>query len=232
MYVTNGGTKLGHIRRIVNQVGGKGRTRVKSIYNIFLKGLLTILPLAVTIYLLIWLGQGLESILGGALRYVLPAHWYLPGTGVVVGLVLVFLIGLLLQALVVRKVWGWGEALLNKVPVISDVYSSVRQVMAYLSGSESPQTDQVVMLTLPGSATRLIGLVTRDDFSDAPPGMGDDDTVAVFLPWSYQLGGFTVYVPRSMTEPIDLSPQEAMRWALTGGVTSQKGHSLQAGKSR
>lgn len=205
---------------------------MKSIYNIFLKGLLTILPLAVTIYLLIWLGQGLESILGGGLRYILPENWYLPGTGVVVGLVLVFLAGLLLQAVVVRKVWGWGEALLAKLPVISEVYSSLRQVLAYLSGSESPQTDQVVMLTLPGSAMRLIGLVTRDDFSDAPAGMGDDETVAVFLPWSYQLGGFTVYVPRSMTEPIDLSPQEAMRWALTGGVITQKRHSLQAGKSQ
>ncbi len=203
---------------------------MKSIYNIFLKGLLTILPLAVTIYLLIWLGQGLESILGGALRYVLPENWYLPGTGVVVGLVLVFLAGLLLQAVVVRKIWGWGEALVAKLPLISEVYSSLRQVMAYLSGEESPQTDQVVMLTLPGSAVRLIGLVTREDFSDAPEGMGDDETVAVFLPWSYQLGGFTVYVPRLLTQPIDLSPQEAMRWALTGGVTSQKRHSLQAGK--
>ena len=204
---------------------------MRRIRNIFLKGLLTIVPLAVSVYLLFWLGQGLESTLGTGLRYVLPTDWYLPGLGVAVGLVVVFLIGLLLQALVVRKVWRWTEGALVKVPAIGELYRSLREVAGYLSGDEKPQTDQVIMLTIGDSAMRLMGLVTRDDFSDAPRGMGDQETVAVFLPWSYQLGGFTVYVPRSAIEPIDLSPQEAMRWALTGGVTTQKRDFSQTGKS-
>jgi uncharacterized membrane protein len=203
---------------------------VKSVYSIFLKGLLTILPVAVTIYVLIWLGQGLESILGAGLRYALPDNWYVPGLGVVVGLVAVFLVGLLFQAWFVRQSWGWVEAMLDRVPLVREVYSSLRQVAEYLSGSQGAKADQVVMLTLGDPPVRLVGLVTRQDFSDAPDGIGDDQTLAVFLPWSYQLGGFTVYVPRSMTEPVDLSPQEALRWALTGGVTAQRRQLPHAGR--
>ena len=204
---------------------------MRRIRNIFLKGLLTIVPLAVTIYLLFWLGQGLESTLGTGLRYVLPIDWYLPGLGVAVGLVVVFLIGLLFQALVVRKVSSWAEGALKKVPPVGELYSSLREVAMYLSSGQKPQPDQVVMLTVGDSAMRLLGLVTRDDFSDAPGGMGDGNTVAVFLPWGYQLGGFTVYIPRSAIEPIDFSPQEAMRSVLTGGITTHKRDFSQTGKS-
>jgi uncharacterized membrane protein len=71
----------------------------------------------------------------------------------------------------------------------------------------------------------LMGLVTRDSFADLPEGIGDETTVAVYLPMSYQLGGFTAMVPKDRIQPVDLKVDEAMQFVLTAGVSSE-------GKSR
>jgi uncharacterized membrane protein len=65
---------------------------------------------------------------------------------------------------------------------------------------------------------RLMGFLTRGEWDDVPEGIGDDDRVAVFLPMSYQLGGFTTIVPRSAVTPIDMSIEDAMTFCLTAGV--------------
>ena len=66
------------------------------------------------------------------------------------------------------------------------------------------------MVTIGDDQTSLMGLMTRDDFSDLPEGIGDDETVAVYLPMSYQLGGFTVMVPKSKVRPVDMKVDQAM----------------------
>jgi uncharacterized membrane protein len=62
--------------------------------------------------------------------------------------------------------------------------------------------------------------VTREDFSSLPGKLGASDTVGVYLPMSYQIGGYTVFLPRSAIEPIDMSVEDAMRFTLTAGMSS------------
>jgi uncharacterized membrane protein len=64
--------------------------------------------------------------------------------------------------------------------------------------------------------------LTRESFDDAPEGLGGRDVVAVFLPMSYQIGGFTVFVPRARTTPVDLTIEEGMRLALTAAMAVKK----------
>jgi uncharacterized membrane protein len=80
---------------------------------------------------------------------------------------------------------------------------------------------------------RLLGLVTRSRV-DYGPRDADAELVAVFLPWSYQVGGFTVYVPRSSIEELDLSREAALRLALTAGVSAEaeSGRAAEAGNER
>ncbi len=192
---------------------------MKSIYSIFLKGLLAVLPLAITIYLFVWLMRGLESIFQAALRWLLPTGWYHPGMGVILGLGLIFLVGLLLKAWFVRKLWGWSEYLVEKIPLVNEIYGALKQVVQYVSGKQQSDNMIVVMVTIGDASTRFLGVVTRHDLSDAPHGINHDDTVAVFLPWSYQVGGFTVYVPKSKIQPVDMKTKDALRWALTAGLS-------------
>jgi uncharacterized membrane protein len=79
---------------------------------------------------------------------------------------------------------------------------------------------QVVAVTLPGTSWRLLGFVTRAEFTDLPAGIGTASEVAVYLPMSYQVGGYTVIVPREAVRAIEMSREEAMKFILTAGLKS------------
>lgn len=194
---------------------------VRRIRSIFLSGLVAVLPIMATIWLVIWLVTGLESFLGSMLRYIVPASSYVPGMGLAVGIVGVFLVGLAMQAWLGRELWGLGERILRRMPLVSQIFGAVKEIVSYVSGSEQPNADTVVAVKIGDPPVRMIGLVTRESLSFLPSEAGDDQ-IAVFLPWSYQVGGFTVFVPRSAVETVALKPQEALRLALTAGVTRQR----------
>ena len=69
----------------------------------------------------------------------------------------------------------------------------------------------------------MIGFVTRSDFSSLPAGIGEEGEIAVYLPLSYQIGGYTVIVPRSAVKPVNMSTHRAMGFVVTGGMTTDKG---------
>ncbi len=193
---------------------------MKSISRTFLSGLGATIPIVITLYILYWLGSSAEAVLGGMIRLVLPPGVYRPGMGVGIGLVLIFLVGLFLQAWIFRRVFSWGEALLERVPLVKTLYGSVRDLMNFFSGSSAGRFNQVVSVALPGSDLRLMGLVTRDRVDEVAPGLAPADSVAVYFPMSYQIGGYTAFVPRSALTPVDLSINAAMRFAVTAGMSA------------
>ena len=109
---------------------------VKSMSKTFLTGLITILPVALTLYLLYWLVVSAETALGNVIRLVLPEDLYWPGMGTIAGLLVVFLVGVLMHAYVVQRLFAWGEQVLYHVPVIKIVYRSIRDFLDYFSPSQ------------------------------------------------------------------------------------------------
>lgn len=190
----------------------------RTIRSIFFSGLIAVLPAIATIYLVVWLVTGLEAALAPALRYVLPADVYIPGMGLIVGIAMVFVVGLAMQAWLGRELWNLGEKLLQRMPLVSQIFGAVKEVVTYMSGSNQPSSNAVVAITVGEPAIRMLGLVTRETL-DFLGSAHEDDQVAVFLPWSYQVGGFTVLVARHQLEPVNLSPREALRLILTAGVS-------------
>ena len=81
----------------------------------------------------------------------------------------------------------------------------------------------MVVLNVPGGEMGIIGLVTRQSMKGLPGQLGERDQVAVYLPMGYMIGGYTVFVPRSWTTPLDMSVEEAMRMALIAFMASGKG---------
>jgi len=191
---------------------------MRKVSKAFFTGLAAILPIAITVYILYWLGTSAERALGN----LLPSRLYLPGMGLVAGVGVILLVGLALQAWVFRKLFAYGEHLLKRIPVVKTVYSAARDLIAFFSTSKDKTMNQVVMVTLGESSLRLIGFVTREDFSAYPAGMAEPGTIAVYFPMSYQVGGFTAMMPRSAVKAIDMSFQDAMRFALTAGMSSEE----------
>ena len=193
-----------------------------SIWNIFFKGLLAVLPVALTIYLLVWLVQALEGMFSFFLGAILPQAWSFPGLSLIMGIGFIFLAGLLLQFWLVQWIWSWGEALLERIPLIQEVYTSIRQAFKYIAGQQDAVGGKVVMVTLDNPPMKLLGLITCDDLSKAPKGLQGEDIVGVYLPMSFHIGGYTVYVPRSSLQLVDMSAKEALRWSMMGGVMESK----------
>jgi uncharacterized membrane protein len=186
--------------------------------RIFLTGLLTVLPIVVTIYFTVWLLTVLERFFGKQVMFLIPDEWYRTGMGLFVAIVVVFLVGLLMHAILFRRIFGWAEKVLLEIPLVRSVYAALRDLLGLFANHKEPAL-QVVSLTLPGNI-RVLGFVTRVDFGDASSGIAHADEVAVYLPMSYQVGGYTVFVPRSACTPVDMSREEAMKFILTAGLKS------------
>ncbi len=193
---------------------------MKTIGRTFLRGLLVVVPVTVTLYILYWAGSAAEASLGPALRRVIREEWYRPGMGVGAGLVLVFVVGILMNIWLFRRLFRLVDKLLDRIPLVKTLYGSTRDLLGLFGDSDKPAPQQVVMVNVAGA--KVMGFVTREDFTDLPAGIGGLDTIAVYIAMSYQLGGFTLMVPRSTVEPVAMKMEDAMRFALTAGVPAKR----------
>jgi len=195
---------------------------MNALGKLFLKGLVVIIPVALTLAILWWLARGAEQLLGGLLVRFLPTGWYVPGMGVVAALALTILIGLLSHVLIFQKLFALGEEILNRLPLVKTIYSAIKDFIDYLSPGSSQAMSKVVLARIPGQDFEQIGFVTREDFSTLPMDPTVEDPVAVYLPMSYQIGGYTLILPRSSVTPIDMPFDEGMKLVLTGAVAREK----------
>ncbi len=192
---------------------------MKTLGKLFFRGLAAILPLALTGYLVWAAVVAGETLLHSALDWVfreLDLEWtYWPGMGFLLSILLVSGVGLLTYSLVIRTVYQRLTSMLTRIPVIKSVYGMIVDVVQLLGGEEKP-FHKVVLVRGVGGGEQL-GFVTREDFADLPG--FEPDRIAVYLPMSYQLGGFTVIVPRSSVREIAMSAEEALRFCVTAGLS-------------
>jgi uncharacterized membrane protein len=169
-----------------------------------------------------WLIGAAETLLGGFIRILLPSKAYLPGMGLVVSLVLIFITGLLMQAIFFRELMAWVEEQLERIPLIKTVYSAVKDLTGFFSKRNERRFGKVVLVQMPNVPIRLLGFITVEDIAEAGLGLDTgacEDTVAVYLPMSYQIGGYTVLLPRSYLTPLDMGMEDAMRFLITAGMS-------------
>jgi len=107
-----------------------------------------------------------------------------------------------------------------RLPLIKSVYLSIRDLLDYFSSEKKKDFEQVVAITFGETGMQVVGLVTQTDMNHMPAGFNQQDSLLVYIPMSYGIGGFAVLVPRSATRPLDMSMEDAMRFTLTAGVTS------------
>jgi uncharacterized membrane protein len=187
-----------------------------KIWNTMLKGLVALLPIGLTVYLVYWLALAAETLFSRLLKAVIPDSAYWPGLGLAAGLVVLYLAGLAVNAYVVRRALRLSDHLFARIPVVKTIYVAIRDFMTFFpSAGKGSDLKRVVLVPFgPGKA---IGFVTAE--SSAALGVAEgDDLVAVYLPMSYMIGGYTVFLPRELIEPTAMSVEAGMRLALMGGV--------------
>lgn len=193
---------------------------LKSISKTFFTGLFTILPVALTLYFLYWLVVSTEYALGGMIRLMLQDDQYWPGMGTIVGLLVVLLVGLLMNAYMVRRLFSWGEQILYHLPLVKSVYRAIRDFFNYFSPAKEKEFEQVVSVTIGDTGMKVIGFISQAIPENLPEDFREEDNILVYIPLSYMIGGYAVLMPRSSVRPLNMSMEEAMRFTLTAGVTS------------
>ena len=186
----------------------------KHLYQYFFRGLITALPLGLTVYLFYVFLSWSERL---AMQLIRPfiGEFYVPGMGLLLGMTGIFLLGFLVSQRAVGKLLSLIELPFTNLPVVKSIYSSLKDFADYFSPRRGEAAQQmVVALKLPGQDLELVGLVTRQRVDDLPAGFLQGDRVAVYLPMGYMIGGYTVFVPRDWVQPIDISVEEAMRASM------------------
>ena len=184
---------------------------MKRITLYFFRGLLTVLPLGLTIYIIYFFIAASEKYVSTLIQPLLGTL-YFPGIGLLITIACIIALGILISQPFLYKIFGLLELPFTNIPVVKNVYTSIKSFAEYFSEDNSKKNNQVVIVTIPDSDINLVGLVTRESIDELGP--FDNNMVAVYVPMSYMVGGYTIFIPKKLIRPINMSVEEAMKNSL------------------
>ena len=154
--------------------------------------------------------------------FVRPEHYW-PGLGLITGFVLLLMVGSLVNAYAGRILLKYWDDFLGRIPFVKTLYGGFRDVLSLLPSGSGEKRDLQRVVLARFADVRAIGFVTREDVPRVLFEYGGHDWVTVYFPMSYAFGGYTLYLPRDRLQPLDISVEDAMRLAITAGLTAS-GH--------
>ena len=179
----------------------------------FLNGLLVLLPISVTIYLLTYLFNFIDSLGKKIIALFTPLPINGIGIGVVLTLALITLVGFIGQLWLSKKIIFYTEKLINRFPGLKTIYSMTKETIQSFIG-EKKAFSQAVLITEEDGAKR-VGFLTSENVTSF--GL-DSSYIAVYIPHGLQVSGELKLYPREKVELLDVTVDEAMRFCLTAGV--------------
>jgi uncharacterized membrane protein len=193
---------------------------MKRLTGLFFLGLATLLPGLFLLYLLVALVLWAEHLLGQWLEVWLPGGWYVPGMGLLLGVVLVLLMGALARSWIGPPVGRWLSGRIGRIPLLGRVYLTVRDVARRFSGERPVAFSGVVFVpeSDDASAGGRLGLVAERD--PVACGLPDRKLVPVYFPAPFQPGGELHFLPAESLVDCDMSVDEAMSLILSGGLSA------------
>lgn len=194
---------------------------MKHITTTFLKGLFTLLPALLSLYVIVWFLNWVEGFSRDGLLVFWPEFLYIPGMGVVIVGLLIYAVGTVVDRPFARWFFSLVESLISELPVVKTVYLAIRDFTEFLKPGRERRGNQVVLVKFPGGQIEMIGLLTRESLRDMPEPVTKEGKVAVYFPMSYQFGGCTVFIPREWVNPTNLSVEAAMRSIITAWLPGQ-----------
>ncbi len=179
---------------------------MKKFINYFLQGLLYIVPITVTLYIVVWTFQKIDGIL----------PFQFPGLGLIIIISLITIIGFLGSAVITSPINAFFQNLLKRAPLLKTIYSSVKDLMNTFVGNKKGFSEPVLVKVYENSTIERIGFITNEDVESLNIAKGK---VLVYMPHSYAISGQLFVVEKKNVSPIDKSSAEIMKLIVSGGVT-------------
>lgn len=184
----------------------------------FVRGVVILAPLAVTIAVLVFVFTTVDGWLGHLVG--LP-----PGAGFVTTVALVTVFGFLGSGILTRSAMAWFERALSRLPFVRLLYGSTKDLLNAFVG-EKRRFDKPVLIDLMPGGARLVGFVTQDTLEH----LNLDGHVAVYCPHSYNFSGQLFVVPATQVFPLDVASADAMAFVVSGGVSGLMPTALSTGE--
>jgi uncharacterized membrane protein len=196
---------------------------MKKHLKVLMAGALVVVPLAATIWVIVWIGGMFSSMgyslletLGLAKKFNTTYEPYAGIIGIIVVIILVYLVGLLANFWMFRQVFSLVDRLLSSLPGIKSIYESIRDLLT-LFGGDSRNMGHAVLYTPPGLGYKQLGILTNQH----PAGLAEgDNRIIVYLPMGYMIGGPCVYARPEDVERLDMSVETALKLSATAFITT------------
>jgi uncharacterized membrane protein len=201
---------------------------MKSILKSFVNGILTIVPIILVIYVTYKTFMFLDGLLGGFLKQYFKES-YVPGIGILATLILITVLGFLSTKFITGTIFRIIDNLLEKIPFVKTVYSVIKDTVHSFLG-EKKSFSKVALVTIPGTNMKSLGFVTAEDLDVFYEPLSEH--IAVYIPQTFQVAGFTFLINKEEVEFIDVKPEDAMKFILSGGMTSKKTKLMETEKER
>jgi len=184
------------------------KNTLRAIARYFFSGTLFIVPLVATGYFIFWSFAQLDGLLN------LPY----PGLGFLIIFGVITLFGYLTSNFAVRTATDWFDHLMNKIPFVKLIYSSLKDLIGAFVGDKRKFNKPVLVSINKDNNLNQIGFVTQEDLSS----LGLNDMVAVYFPHSYAISGNHFLVPKTSIKPLNISGPVAMKFIVSGGISGFK----------
>ena len=203
-------------------------------FKIFLQGLVVTAPIIFTVYVCVafalWLDGVTTAILQKAFALWLDSvtiaqmeeefPFFPHGLGVIIALAAIYFVGLVSRTWIVRGIIGLGEAILDRIPGVKSLYSAVKNLLQFLSGTDEKTKGVPARLKLMDGKVDMLALITQKQ-PETFMGEPERGRVAVYLPMSYQIGGFTLFVKPEQVEELEgMTVEDVLKLSMTAGVGS------------
>lgn len=189
----------------------------QKISGYFLRGLITLLPLLVTIWLLYFMFSFLDSILGNFITLIMGEH--IPGLGFALTIVLIFLVGFFATYIIGAQLFKVGEELLCRVPIVKSIYSAVKQINDVLFIQKSAEEyRRACLIEYPRKGIWSIGFVTSDAATEIEA-KTKQKMINIFIANTpTPATGFLIMVPARDVILLDMKIEDAFKYVVSGGV--------------
>lgn len=184
---------------------------MKSLINYFLRGLLFVLPIFATVYIIVvlvnWANEALNTLLFSWLPFEIP------GLGIVSAFLVIVLLGLAVSWTISRPIFSYFERLISKTPFVKIIYTALKDFTEAFVGNKKKFNRPVVVTFMEG--VDRIGFITETDLTY----LRIKNRVAVYCPHSYNFSGNLYLVDPAKVKPLNINPADAMKYAVSAGVT-------------
>lgn len=179
---------------------------MKSLIKYFLQGLLYVVPITVTLYVIYEAFMMIDGLL--------PIQ--IPGLGLLIIIIFITGMGVIGRHLISDKITDLFEGILKRAPLVNVIYTAVKDLLNAFVGDKKSFKKPVVVKLFENSEVRRLGFITNENFRDLT---ASNDLITVYLPHSYNISGNVFLVPAHYIEPLDVNPSDLMKYTVSGGVT-------------